>query len=84
MADSKASKKLLIAGGVVLAAGIGTFLYQQYQLSKKLCYSANGFRILRFGLDSSTVEINISLENKGELDLDLKRMNFDVYAMKFL
>jgi archaellum component FlaF (FlaF/FlaG flagellin family) len=76
----KASKGLLIAGGVIVAAGVTALLYQQYKLSEKLCYGASKFKILRLGLKSAAVGVNINIENKGELEVEIKRMKFDVYA----
>lgn len=73
-------KALLIAGGTILVVGVGSYLYQQYKLSDLLCYSADGFEVKKLGLNSSTVEIQVKLQNKGELDLKLRKMDFDIYA----
>ena len=79
--DKKAISKILFAtGSLVLIAGAGTYFYQQYLLTDYLCYGIKGFRIKKAGLDSTTVELMLSIENKADLDIELKKMTMDVYA----
>ena len=80
MEKSKVGNVLLLVGGLALVVGAGTFLYQQYLLTDYLCYGTKGFKIKKLGLDSTTVELNISIENKANLDIELKKMSMDVYA----
>lgn len=80
MDKKKASQLLFGVGGAVVLTGIGVFLYQQYKLTEKLCYGASGFKVRSFGLDRTSIEIMFDLENKGDLDIELRRMGLDVYA----
>ncbi len=80
MEAKKTAKILLAVGATTLVAGAGFYLYNQYLLTDYLCYGTKGFKIKNFDADSVTVDINMSIKNKGELSIDLKKMSIDIYA----
>lgn len=80
MNKSKTGNIILLVGGAALVLGVGTYLYQQYALTDMLCYGTKGFKFKKIGLASTTVELNLAIENKGELAIGLKKMIMDVYA----
>jgi len=76
----KVAKVLLAVGAATLVAGVGFYLYNQYLLTDYLCYGTKGFKVKKLGVESSTVEISLSIQNKGELNINLKRLVMGVYA----
>lgn len=80
---SKTSNIVLASGAILLVAGAsvaGVYLYQQWLLTDYLCSGTKGIKFNHIGADSTTVEINIAIENKGSLDIELKKMVMKVYA----
>lgn len=80
MKKSTAANIILGGGSLLLVAGIGTYVYQQYLLTDYLCYGTKGFKFNHIGLESTTVEITLGIENKGALSIELKKMVMNVYA----
>jgi hypothetical protein len=80
MDSKKVSTTLFIVGGIALIAGAGAYFYQQYKMMDYLCYGLKKFKFKKIGLDSTTIELLMTIENKGNLDVDLKRLTMDVYA----
>lgn len=80
MKKSQITTGLLVVGGAVLIGGIGTYLYQQYLLTNYLCYGIKGFKFRKVGIDNTIVDLNLKVENKADLKIDIKRMMLDIYA----
>lgn len=80
MDSKKVGSALFWIGGAVLIAGAGTYLYQQWLLTDYLCYGLKKFKFRKVGLDSTSIDVVLEVENKGNLDIDLKKMAFDIYA----
>jgi len=73
-------RALLLTGGAVILAGVGTYFYQQYSLAKQLCYGADNYRLIKAGLNRSVIGADLIVENKGELKLQVNKIIMDVYA----
>lgn len=80
MESKKTSKILFWLGAGALIAGAGTYFYQQYLLTDYLCYSLKKFRFKKVGFDKTSIEVTLDIENKADLDIDLNKMVFDIYA----
>lgn len=80
MDSKKVSNTLFIVGGLALIAGAGAYFYQQYKMMDYLCYGLKKFKFKKIGIDSTTIELLMTIENKGNLDVELKKLSMDVYA----
>lgn len=80
MDKKKAGNILFWLGAGALIAGAGTYFYQQWLLTDYLCYGLKKFKFKKIGLDSTSIEVVLEIENKGDLSIDLKKMAFDIYA----
>lgn len=80
MAKNPISKILFFSGIAVLVAGTGFYFYQQWLLTDYLCYGLKKFKFKKIGLLSTSIDVILEIENKGELNIDLDRMTFDIYA----
>lgn len=80
MANKSVGKILFWTGVAALLAGTGFYFYQQYLLTDYLCYGLKKFNFKKIGIASTSIEVILDIENKGELDIDLDRMSFDIYA----
>ncbi len=74
------SNILLIGGGLTLIAGVGTYFYQQYLLTDYLCYGIKGFKIKQLKFDSVISDLNLSIDNKGDLSIGLEKMSMKIFA----
>lgn len=80
MDKKKAGNILFWVGATALIAGAGTYFYQQWLLTDYLCYGLKKFKFKKIALDNTSIEVVLDVENKGALDIDLKKMAFDIYA----
>lgn len=79
--DKKTTGNILFwLGAGALVVGAGTYFYQQWLLTDYLCYGLKKFKFKKIGLDNTSIEVILEVENKGDLNIDLKKMTFDIYA----
>lgn len=75
------SKKYFIIGGVIAAiGGLAWYANNQYKLSWKLVYSVIGYKIISISKEGAKVDLKVNIENKGELQIKLKRLKLKVFA----
>lgn len=73
-------KTLIWVGAITLLAGVGMYLKTQYDLSMKVGYTYTNFKLNYASKDKLTIDFDLNIKNEGELELDITKIDIDVYA----
>jgi LEA14-like dessication related protein len=73
-------KTLIVVGTLILLTGAGLYLKSQYDLSTKLSYKPENFRLGLATLDKAVINFDFTLENKGDFEIKIAQVDIDVYA----
>jgi len=73
--------KYLVWGSVLSGLGfLGWYLNKQATYAKKLEYKVTGYKLVAVGLEGARIDLNVSLFNKGKLEIFIKRLKLNVFA----
>lgn len=78
----KSNNKLLIAGGLLIAAGY--FLYNRVKnIANNLLYSFKHVKLVSVGLTSIKMKLALNVENRNDITLNLDGLYCDVHLGKY-
>jgi len=73
-------KTLLVVGALALLTGVGLYVKAQYELSYKLVWNYKNFKLNYISADKAVINFDFSIQNKGELEILVRKIDIDVYA----
>lgn len=74
------NKKLLVIGVVLFLGTAGLYIKKTIDLAKRLRFKLIGYKVVKLGLKSTTIEGLLEIKNEDKLEVTLKSLNLDVYA----
>ena len=73
-------KALIFIGVATLATGVALYLKYQWELTYKLIYNYKNFKLNFISKDKMTINFDFILENKGDLAINVEKIDIDVFA----
>lgn len=73
-------KNLLIFGGILISAGITTYILTQRKLAKMLQFRLINLKVVSIGLNKVELSSNLMVLNTTEIALKFSRILIDVYV----
>ena len=73
------SRPLIWMGLAAVVGGLAWYGYSQYKKLTNLCYSFNGFEILKLNRERLTIQINLRVKNESAIEIKLNSYNLKMY-----
>jgi len=74
------NKPLWIGVGIASVALAAYYIANQVKLAEKLCYKLVGYKIGTLSLQSTNLQLQLQIRNKGELAVKIKGYKINVFA----
>lgn len=72
-------KKVLIIAGIIGVGALAWYLHRQANLLMQYCFNFTGYKIITLNRDRITIEIELQVRNKSDLDITISGYNFEVF-----
>lgn len=73
-------KALIWVGVATVLTGLALYMKYQWELTYKLVYNYKNFKLNFISKDKITITFDFVLENKGDLEINVEKIDIDVYA----